>query len=374
MNKHRMSGLRRVLAGSGFLFLVLSMGAGAVDLPLGRVLAAANLIQDPGFENTAPMTLTRHTFPWVGEETNIPFVVNDGHAHSGSQEAIFQTGGAANQGQLMQLFSCLPNTDYVASAWIGGTPGFSTVGQPANNDTSGKPTQRGFGVHIPMPGADPDGDGDTQGFDTSIIIKYVTITNNSSGSYQFYSFTFNSGAHSQLFVDFDANLPANSVLRVDDVSVTQVGGGGGGPTAPVVTSEPSSRTVTVGQTATFSVGASGTAPLGYQWEKNGVAIPGATGASYTTPPTALADSGELFRVVVSNSVGSVTSSSALLTVGSSSGGGSPPAPWKDGDVGSVGVPGSASVSGGVFTVKASGADIGGTTDSFNFVYQQLSGD
>jgi hypothetical protein len=200
----------------------------------------------------------------VGEETNVAFVVNDGHPHSGAQEAVFRPGGSANQGQLMQMFTCLAHTDYVASAWIGGTPGYSTVGQVANNDTSGKPTQRGFGIHIPTPGADPDGDGDTQGFDASIIIKYVTITNNSSGSYQFYSFTFNSGAHTLLFVDFDANIPANGILRVDDVAVTPAGSGSG-PVAPVVTSAPSSRTVTVGQTATFSVAASGTAPLSYQW-------------------------------------------------------------------------------------------------------------
>ncbi|HLY11323.1 MAG TPA: hypothetical protein VKW04_18620 [Planctomycetota bacterium] len=360
---------------AGVLLLALAMTAMATDLPLPRLRRAVNLLQDGGFENSGPLTLTRHTSPWVGEETNVALVVNDGQAHSGSQEAVFRPGSVANQGQLMQMFSCQANTDYVASAWIGGTPGFSTVGQPANNDTSGHPTQRGFGVHIPTPGADPDGDGDTQGFDASIIIKYVTITNNSSGSYQFYSFTFNSGSHTQLFVDFDANIPANGILRVDDVSVTPVGGGGGGgPVAPAVTSQPSNRSVTAGQTATFSVGASGTAPLSYQWEKNGAAISGATGSSYTTPPTTLADSGELFRVVVTNAAGSVTSASAMLTVGAASGGGSLPAPWKDGDVGSVGVPGSASATGGVFTVKASGSDIGGTIDSFNFVYQQLSGD
>src|SRR5579862_2114323 len=360
---------------AGVLLLALAMTAMATDLPLPRLRRAVNLLQDGGFENSGPLTLTRHTSPWVGEETNVALVVNDGQAHSGSQEAVFRPGSVANQGQLMQMFSCQANTDYVASAWIGGTPGFSTVGQPANNDTSGHPTQRGFGVHIPTPGADPDGDGDTQGFDASIIIKYVTITNNSSGSYQFYSFTFNSGSHTQLFVDFDANIPANGILRVDDVSVTPVGGGGGGgPVAPAVTSQPSNRSVTAGQTATFSVGASGTAPLSNQWEKNGAAISGATGSSYTTPPTTLADSGELFRVVVTNAAGSVTSASAMLTVGAASGGGSLPAPWKDGDVGSVGVPGSASATGGVFTRRSSDLDIGGTIDSFNFVYQQLSGD
>src|SRR5579872_947253 len=264
MNSTKRSRCTRRFATGGLLLLALLLSAGgAPAAPLPRLAASANLLQDGGFENTGPGVLTRKTSPWVGEETVVANILRDGHSHSGSQEAAFVVGGSANQGQLMQMFSCQANTDYVASAWVGGTPNFSTVGQPANNDTTGKATQRGFGVHIPNPGADPDGDGDTQGFDTSIIINYVTITNNSSGSYQFYSFTFNSGNHTQLFVDFDANLPANGILRVDDVSVTAAGtsGGGSGPVAPSITSQPASRTVTAGQTATFSVGASGTAPL-----------------------------------------------------------------------------------------------------------------
>ena len=70
----------------------------------------------------------------------------------------------------------------------------------------------------------------------------------------------------------------------------------------------------VGQTATFTVTASGTAPLSYQWQKGGTSISGATAASYTTPATTLTDDTATFQVVVSNSAGSVTSNSAKLTV------------------------------------------------------------
>jgi len=86
------------------------------------------------------------------------------------------------------------------------------------------------------------------------------------------------------------------------------------PVAPTITTQPANQTVTAGQTATFSGTASGTAPLSYQWQKNAADILGATMASYTTPVTTTADSGTLFRVVVSNSAGSVTSNSATLTV------------------------------------------------------------
>jgi len=86
------------------------------------------------------------------------------------------------------------------------------------------------------------------------------------------------------------------------------------PVAPTITTQPANQTVAAGQTATFSVVATGTAPLTYQWQKNGSAISGATATSYTTPVTTTADSGELFRVVVTNSAGNVTSNSATLTV------------------------------------------------------------
>jgi hypothetical protein len=84
------------------------------------------------------------------------------------------------------------------------------------------------------------------------------------------------------------------------------------PKPPAITTQPADRTVTAGQRATFSVIATGTPPL--QWTKNGTNIVGATRASYTTPPTSLADNGALFAVTVSNHFGSVTSNNATLTV------------------------------------------------------------
>jgi hypothetical protein len=87
--------------------------------------------------------------------------------------------------------------------------------------------------------------------------------------------------------------------------------------APTITTQPGNQTVTAGQTGTFSVVASGTAPLTYQWQKGGANISGATAASYTTPVTAVSDSGATFDVVVSNSAGSVTSGNATLTVNAS---------------------------------------------------------
>jgi hypothetical protein len=85
------------------------------------------------------------------------------------------------------------------------------------------------------------------------------------------------------------------------------------PTAPSITSEPASESVSALQTATFKVSAIG-GDASYQWKKNGVNIPGATGPSYTTPRTTMADNGEKFSVVISNRVGTLASRIATLTV------------------------------------------------------------
>jgi hypothetical protein len=85
-------------------------------------------------------------------------------------------------------------------------------------------------------------------------------------------------------------------------------------TAPTITTQPQNQTVMVGGMATFSVTATGTAPLTYQWSKDNNAIAGATDSSYTTPTTVSGDDGSTFTVTVSNSVGSKTSDAATLTV------------------------------------------------------------
>ena len=131
-------------------------------------------------------------------------------------------------------------------------------------------------------------------------------------------------------------LPAYSILwlrafvalsraALAGVSLALVACGGGTDTppspegVPTAVAQPADQSVVDGTAATFTVTAAGTAPLAYQWFSstdgvNFTAIAGATSASFSTGATTLAQDSTHYRVVVSNGLGSVTSSAATLTV------------------------------------------------------------
>ena len=100
-----------------------------------------------------------------------------------------------------------------------------------------------------------------------------------------------------------------------DLSITTDAAEQFSPTPPIIVTQPAGKTVPLGTSATFSVVAAGTKPLYYQWQKNNTDIPGATNASYTIPSTIQSDNGAVYRVIVTNSIGTVTSNQATLTIG-----------------------------------------------------------
>jgi len=109
--------------------------------------------------------------------------------------------------------------------------------------------------------------------------------------------------------------PANSITSIP-VRLTVVPAA----VAPTIATGPASISVSQGQTATFSAVAAGTGPFSYQWLRNGVAISGATAASYTTGATTSADNAARFSLRVTNAVSSATSAEAVLTVNAATGG------------------------------------------------------
>ena len=102
------------------------------------------------------------------------------------------------------------------------------------------------------------------------------------------------------------NVANQSVISADSVlHVT--------PAAPVITAQPTAQSVLVGQDATFTVTATGSAST-YQWLRKGTPISGATLASYQVAAAQLTDSGAVFSVVVTRYGASTESGNATLTV------------------------------------------------------------
>jgi hypothetical protein len=85
------------------------------------------------------------------------------------------------------------------------------------------------------------------------------------------------------------------------------------PVAPRLASEPQSQTVVHGANASFSVVASGTPPLSYEWQRDGRSLAGATRPTLTLPHVTRLDAGN-YRVIVTNTLGSALSSNAYLRV------------------------------------------------------------
>jgi hypothetical protein len=83
--------------------------------------------------------------------------------------------------------------------------------------------------------------------------------------------------------------------------------------APTITQQPQNLSVAAGQQATFTVAASGSQPLGFQWQRNGANLSGATSSTLSFT-AATGDNGAMYRAVVSNTFGTATSNAATLTV------------------------------------------------------------
>jgi uncharacterized repeat protein (TIGR03803 family) len=110
----------------------------------------------------------------------------------------------------------------------------------------------------------------------------------------------------------DGLSPAGGLFQGTDVRLygtTQ----NGGPTSFGTLFAISSQVVLTGTNATFTVAATGTAPLSYQWKFAGVDIPGATSATFTITNVIAANAG-IYTVVVSNAEGSATSPAATLAL------------------------------------------------------------
>jgi hypothetical protein len=131
----------------------------------------------------------------------------------------------------------------------------------------------------------------------------IPISGATSSSYTIPSTTLgDAGSYSVVVTGTKGSTASNNVtLTVQDA-------------APAITSQPSGQSVLAGQTATFSVQATGKPTLSFQWKKNNANISGARSSSYTTSATSMADNGSTYTVEISNGQGSISSNRAVLNV------------------------------------------------------------
>ncbi len=151
--------------------------------------------------------------------------------------------------------------------------------------------------------------GDTATF-TGTVNGGGTVTYSTTGGTITSGGLFTAGSTSGDFTVTATNALDTNQKAVANITVTLA--------VPVTFStQPVSTTAAVGHKATFTVAASGSGTLSYQWKRNGVAVSGGTGgttASYTTPALVLGDNGSTYVCEVTGRAGMVPSNAATLTV------------------------------------------------------------
>lgn len=190
--------------------------------------------------------------------------------HSGSYEALL--GNDTAPGTLSQTVATTPGTTYVLSCWF--------------NNSYGDPGQ--FSVS----------------WNGSVLLSETNPVANGWTCYQFMV----TAIQTNTLVQFGFFDNAANYFGLDDVSLqteTNI--------VPTITQQPVNLAVDAGQSATFSVAATGSTPIHYQWQFGGTAIAGANSSSYTVVSTLPANAGN-YGCVVSNSAGATNSLMATLTV------------------------------------------------------------
>ncbi len=275
-----------------------SLAASATSLTFGSVRAGSSSSQTLTLTNTgsAAVTISQATvtgsgFSVVGGMSSISIAAGQNHAF----QVEFIPQSAGNASGSLSVASDAANSPLAVSLSGTGTTALSITAQPSSQTVTAGQTAT-FMVAATGNGTltyQWKKNGAAIGGATGSSYTTPATTAGDSGS----SFTV-------VVTDSTGSVTSNAATLTVTAS----------PVAPSITAQPASVTVTAGQTATFSVTANGTATLAYQWKKNGAAIGGATGSSYTTPATVAGDNGSTFTVTVTNSVSNVTSNAATLTV------------------------------------------------------------
>jgi hypothetical protein len=255
-----------------------------------------------GFNNTNPYTLMTVVDPGgASADIDINLVENYGTLPAGQSQTVvwYQVFGATEsevlsnfvQVQMSDPLQIAPLNGFASSGGVGGpfsvTAGMLTLTNAGTNSLTWSLSNTSLWLSVSSIGGGLAVGGSTP----------VTVSLNSAAS------NLLAGAYSATLWFTNQS---SGVGQGRTFTLTVLG-------APVITGQPVSQTVSAGTTATFTVGTIGLAPLYYQWMFSGTNLPGATSATLTLPGVTTNQSGN-YSVVVSNSLGTATSSVATLTV------------------------------------------------------------
>lgn len=192
-----------------------------------------------------------------------------------------------------------------ASASISGLTQYQNsrpIGKAVTNVTTQVGTPFNYRITVLNPGGDHQGDY----FNCIPIPPGLTLNTNVGGTGFITGTPTTAGTYNvRLYAGHTAHpVPVFLDVRIQVDAV---------PQAPSITTQPANRSVVAGGTATFSVIAAGTAPITYQWLRDGSALAGATNATLELSNVMPSLQGQ-YWVVVSNALGSATSNKATLIV------------------------------------------------------------
>jgi hypothetical protein len=187
---------------------------------------------------------------------------------------------------------------------------FTTPGILDHN-SSGASLVAGVWQHVAVT-FDPGLAGGARFFVNGRLVSAVTASALTKGTTRFW--IGNSQWAGQIFDGtLDEVAVFNKVLSAEAIAAMYATAAYGTATAPFITSQIGAQTGVIGKGITLSVGAAGSIPLRYQWQKAGSPIPGATGSSLSFASLSYADGGS-YSVTITNAAGSTNSAAALLTV------------------------------------------------------------
>jgi endonuclease/exonuclease/phosphatase family metal-dependent hydrolase len=228
------------------------------------------------------------------------------------------TSSASNRGAEADDLKTLIQSNFPTNAWIVVAGDFNT---DSRTESPTMPTFDSYLSDNPVP-ADNNGNSNTSGTRTKphdYVLPSFSLTNWENASvFPSHSFTnglvFDSTVYVPLSdvppIQFGDSTNAQHMAVMKDFSIPA---GTNDNAVPYIATQPRSQSVVQGSNVTFTVTADGTVPLFYQWRFGGTNIAGATTNFYSIVNVQATNAGD-YSVVVSNFIGSITSSVASLTV------------------------------------------------------------